>query len=489
MGHVFGRSTLVRSPGPALGVVLVATLVAASCTGGDPAGDAGRPTPPPAASSQEPPAVSPAPSFSLALELRDVSAHGAEGRIPRSALGESAEDVRAAMSEFYSIAFVDPDGWAGGEFTPLFRLFASDVREIAHSDLTDLTLGEAVRTVESVRPMRGEIDVRFLADASERPVAAITRVVFSGIARVGESRGTVSHGGEYVLRRLQGGWRIVGYDVRGRIPALGDASGGPVAARLDPGVPADDVLFILVIGSDARPGQPVTRTRADSLHVVGLNRREAKVSILGIPRDSWVPIPGAGSDKINAALARGGPGLLVQTVERLSGIGIDAYFLTGFEGFKDAVAAVRGIDINVPFPISDRYAHAQFRKGPTHLTAKEALAFARARHDLPNGDFGRSLNQGRLMIAALATLRDQIARGRGMLVRWAVAGAVNLRTDLSLEEMFDLLAAAPSIRPARVRNQVVSGRVGNIGGRSVVLLDGGAYAMFRDLSRDGVLGG
>jgi LCP family protein required for cell wall assembly len=242
-----------------------------------------------------------------------------------------------------------------------------------------------------------------------------------------------------------------------------------------------------VIGSDARPGQPVMRMRADSVHIVGVNRRQGTVSILGIPRDSWVPIPGAGSDKVNAALARGGPELLVDTVERLAGIGIDAYLLTGFEGFKDAVAAIRGIDIRIPFPISDDYAHAQFRRGPTHLTANEALAFARARHDLPNGDFGRSLNQGRLMIAALVTLRDQLSRGRATLVRWAVAGAEHLRTDLSLEEMFDLLAAAPSIRPGLIRNRVVSGRVGSIGGKSVVLLDGGAYAMFRDLARDAVL--
>jgi LCP family protein required for cell wall assembly len=212
--------------------------------------------------------------------------------------------------------------------------------------------------------------------------------------------------------------------------------------------------------------------------------------VLGIPRDSWVPIPGAGSSKINAALVRGGPQLVVETVERLTGIRIDAYVLTGFAGFQDVVGAVGGIDIRIPYPVSDRYAHAQFRSGPEHLTGNEALQYSRARHALADGDFGRSLNQGRVLIAALATLREAVRdRGVAALLPWAVAGARYLHTDLSLVDMFELLLAAPAIDPARVRNEVASGRVGSVGGSSVVFLDGGAYARFRDLARDGLLGG
>jgi anionic cell wall polymer biosynthesis LytR-Cps2A-Psr (LCP) family protein len=148
---------------------------------------------------------------------------------------------------------------------------------------------------------------------------------------------------------------------------------------------------------------------------------------------------------------------------------------------------VRGIDIRIPFPITDRYAHAQFDRGPAHLTGNDALAFARARHDLRNGDFGRSLNQGRLLIAALATMREQLERGRAVLLRWALAGAEHLRTDLTIEELFDLVASAPAIEPSHVRNAVVTGRVGSIAGKSVVLLDRGAHAMFRDLARDAML--
>jgi LCP family protein required for cell wall assembly len=202
-----------------------------------------------------------------------------------------------------------------------------------------------------------------------------------------------------------------------------------------------------------------------------------------------VPIPGAGSGKINAALVRGGPELLVQTVERLTGIPIDAYVLTGFAGFEALIGGVRGIDITIPSPVHDRYAHAQFDAGREHLTGNEALAYARARHALPNGDFGRSLNQGRIIIAALDTLRDSVARrGPAAAFPWVVAAARELQTDLSLGDVVDLLLAAPAFDPERIRNDVATGRVGSVGGLSVVFLDGGAYAQFRDLGRDGVLG-
>jgi anionic cell wall polymer biosynthesis LytR-Cps2A-Psr (LCP) family protein len=180
---------------------------------------------------------------------------------------------------------------------------------------------------------------------------------------------------------------------------------------------------------------------------------------------------------------------VVQTVERLTGISIDAYVLTGFEGFERIVDEIGGIDIDIPYPISDRYAHARFGAGPEHLSANEALAFSRARHALANGDFGRSLNQGRLLIAALATLRESVSsRGIAALFPWAVAGARRLHTDLSFGDIIDLLLAAPAFAPGRVSNDIATGRVGSVGGQSVVFLDGGAFAKFRDLARDGVLG-
>jgi hypothetical protein len=93
------------------------------------------------------------------------------------------------------------------------------------------------------------------------------------------------------------------------------------------------------------------------------------------------------------------------------------------------------------------------------------------------------------MIAALATLRREDAEGSAAVVPWALAAARNVVTDLSLTEMFELLVAAPAFQPRLVRNAVAGGHGGSIAGKSVVVLDSRAHAMFRDLGRDGMLGG
>ena len=74
-----------------------------------------------------------------------------------------------------------------------------------------------------------------------------------------------------------------------------------------------DVVWILAVGSDARPGQDMLRSRGDALQLVGLNAKTGAATAIGIPRDSWVNI-GYGSNKVNAALAFGGPDLLGQAV-------------------------------------------------------------------------------------------------------------------------------------------------------------------------------
>ena len=67
------------------------------------------------------------------------------------------------------------------------------------------------------------------------------------------------------------------------------------------------MLWILALGSDARPGQNITRQRADAIQMVGVNLETGDAVSIGVPRDSWVPIPGYGSDRVNAALTAGGP--------------------------------------------------------------------------------------------------------------------------------------------------------------------------------------
>lgn len=468
----------------ATALAAVVAMLAAGCTAdNEVAGPAAPAEPTTGGPSPEPSPSPPRPAFELVVDVRDLRGEGVNGPIRPKRLRGSAAAVAETITELYSIGFVDPAAWGGGSFPALGRLFSASARPADGRPVRSLTLGRAARELEAVKPRRATVDLRFLADAKDRPIVAVATVRFDGVGFSTDGRRPIRHDGRFTLRRLNGRWRIVSYDVRAR--AVGEKTTGSFV----PGLPARGPMFVLVIGSDARPGQSVSATRADAIHIVGVNPRKGRASVLGIPRDSWVPIPGGGTDKINAALARGGPDLMVQTVERLTGISFDAYVLTGFQGFQDIVAAIGGVDIVLPFPVRDRWAHARLDKGKTHLTARQALAFARARHALADGDFGRSRNQGRFLVAALATLRTSFAtRGGAALIPWAAAGARNLRTDLTVSDIFDLLLAAPAFDPDRVRTDVVPGRVGSAGDRSVVFLSSAAQARFRDLARDGLLG-
>src|SRR5690606_35602853 len=105
--------------------------------------------------------------------------------------------------------------------------------------------------------------------------------------------------------------------------------------------------IVAVVGSDARPNERRDATRADSIHFVGLDG-SGKAGVVGVPRDSWVPIAGGGRNKINAALALGGPGAMMETFADLTGLEFDGYLLTGFAGFESLIDILGGLDIDVP---------------------------------------------------------------------------------------------------------------------------------------------
>lgn len=458
---------------------LVLALVVASCTGdGEPSPTT---TAPPASGSSAPGPGTP----DLRMRLVRISGKTTDGTVRPADVAAPAEAIRRDLEDLYETAFLAPTL----DRSALLAHFSGEARAQAGHDLDHLTLGPVRAELDDVVPERSTLDLTFVTDANGNPLGAFAATDFAASAVSGSADAPIRQRGEFVLRKSNGDWRIVSYDVRGRVPRPAQMEPSTSRTAFAPGLPSNDPLFVLVIGSDARPGRSALNARADSIHIVGVNPRLGRVSVLGIPRDSWVSIPGSGTNKINAALVRGGPELLVRTVERLSDIHIDAFVLTGFVGFERLIDAVGGVDIKIPYPIDDSAAGAHFGRGPEHLNRDEALAFSRARHDVPAGDFSRSLNQGRLMIAALATLREQVARGRlDALLPWVLAGGRFLQTDLSLGQIFELLLAAPGFEPARTRNEVASGSGTTIGGLSVVVLGERARALFRDLRGDAVLG-
>ncbi|MEX0755369.1 MAG: LCP family protein [Actinomycetota bacterium] len=264
---------------------------------------------------------------------------------------------------------------------------------------------------------------------------------------------------------------------------------GKVRAGYVPDLESDEPIFILAIGSDARvdDGTAVEKGLGDSIHIIGINPKKKAVTILGFPRDSWVDIPCFGQGKINNALASGGPECMVETMERLTGIKIDYWMLTSFDGVKDGVDEIGRLTLEIPFPMNDPYAKSDFSPGTYDLRGYDVLAFGRDRKSFGQGDFARSENQGRIMVAALAQFRSEFAEDPSRLLDWVGAGMRNVDTDLSLDELVRFGFAATSFNPEKVENIVVPGSIGMEGEQSVVFITNAARPIYADMKKDGVV--
>ncbi|MGB0100272.1 MAG: LCP family protein [Nocardioides sp.] len=230
-----------------------------------------------------------------------------------------------------------------------------------------------------------------------------------------------------------------------------------------------DVVWILAVGSDARPGEDMLRSRGDALQLVGMNTKTGAATAIGIPRDSWVPIPGHGSNRVNAALYFGGPQLLGQTVGNLVGIQPDYVFVTRFPFFEDMVDDIGGISVSNPRAFSDSNLKPKgFTAGKVRLDGYGAMAFARIRKTLPGGDFDRSANQQRVLRGIQARVRER-ADAPGFIERGVLTVLQHMRTDLPPAELFRLAQAMAQVDPSKITNCVVQGNIGSVGEASVVI--------------------
>lgn len=264
------------------------------------------------------------------------------------------------------------------------------------------------------------------------------------------------------------GWRIVG----GEWPSLS------IAAYFGNGP-----RHVAVVGSDARPGQTVDRTRADSIHFVSLDGSGGG-AVVGLPRDSFVPVPGLGTMKITGSLARGGPETMMEAFADLTELPLEGYVLTGFAGFEELLGSVLGgVEVEVPFAINDRWAHVALSAGRQMLNGAEALGFARARKTVPGGDFTRSEHQGMILLAAASTVK---AMGYRAIPGLMEAAQEHLITDLTPEQLLTFSAMAISADLDSVPNVVAPGSTGTAGGASVVFLADSTQELWADLA-DGLL--
>jgi polyisoprenyl-teichoic acid--peptidoglycan teichoic acid transferase len=240
-------------------------------------------------------------------------------------------------------------------------------------------------------------------------------------------------------------------------------------------------LFIAVLGSDTRQGPPDGGGgRCDAIHIVGINPAAKAGTILNFPRDSYVPVPGFGTTKINAACTRG-PESMVGALKSLTGIPIQYYVITEFSHFRALIDELGGITVNVPYPMRDSPSGAHFNTaGPTPMNGTQALAFSRNRKDTPRGDFSRTENQGIVIRDALGKFRAEAADPH-RIFDYVRVGRRHTRSTVPLGDLVKLALLAKDIDPANIRNHTIAGSSGSAGGASVVFLaPGDTFARVKD---------
>lgn len=212
----------------------------------------------------------------------------------------------------------------------------------------------------------------------------------------------------------------------------------------------------LLVGSDSRAGLSeeqeqglatggeVGDARTDTIILVHIPP-SGRTTLVSLPRDSYVSIPGYGQDKLNASFAFGGAPLLTRTVEIATGLRIDHYAEIGFSGFASVVDALGGIDVCVPQAIVDPLAGLDIPAGCQELDGPQALGFVRSRATAL-ADIDRMNNQ-RLFLSALLEKATSPATLANPFALWPMARntAGSLTVD-SGDHIWDLARLAWALR-------------------------------------------
>ncbi len=296
-----------------------------------------------------------------------------------------------------------------------------DISRLAPSAASDPT----VRRTDKLR-QRPTKDISPAARSRRRRRLAITIASIVGVLVIAGAVGAYAY------------MRVITNKINGAFnsdPTIAQALGGQTASA--PGEP----FYMALMGSDTRHGQKQQRT--DTIIVARVDPKNKKISMISIPRDSRVAIPGQWTTKINAAAVYGGPALVIKTLKQLTGLPITHYVNISFYGFKDVVDAIGGVWVDVPIEIYDTQAsafgkaYATVHKGYQKLDGKHALTFVRTRHTMADSDYGRMRNQ-QTFIKALA---GQALSLSNVFNATSIINAVasNLDTDLSPSQLADLV--------------------------------------------------
>lgn len=223
-------------------------------------------------------------------------------------------------------------------------------------------------------------------------------------------------------------------------------------------ISAQDKVNILVMGVDERSDDV---GRSDTMFVLTVDTQTKSVSLLSIPRDTRLKIPGHGWDKINHAYAYGGHKLSQQAVEGLLGIPIDHYVLINFKGFQKIVDAVGGIDVDVekrmhyedPYDGTDGLV-IDLRPGVQHMDGRTAIQYVRYRDE--EGDIGRIQRQQKFIKALFKEVSSPSVIPRiPSLIREISA---TVKSDMSTAEMINLASILNDAYKQGLKTDMVPGK-------------------------------
>ncbi|MEJ5867428.1 LCP family protein [Pseudokineococcus sp. 5B2Z-1] len=285
---------------------------------------------------------------------------------------------------------------------------------------------------------------------------------------------------------------VVATTVAGAVVVAG-AAGAAVVAHLDGNITSVEVdsvlgddrpeaaptaagetgpLNVLVMGSDDRSqlreggqafGGDIGGGGSDTTLLVHLSGDRERAVAVSIPRDSMVEVPGCGDPRgedrtrlamFNSALAEGGPACAIATVEANTGVRIDHFAVVDFDGFQDVVNALGGVEVCLPEAVQDPKSHLDLPAGVSRVSGEQALAYVRARYNVPGtegSDIGRIGRQQQFLSSVVQEVTSAgILLRPDRLVRFLDAATESLTTDPGLDsvgELTRLAQSASGLRP------------------------------------------
>ena len=217
---------------------------------------------------------------------------------------------------------------------------------------------------------------------------------------------------------------------------------------------ANEPFYLLLMGTDGSNERAASEQyagdqfRSDSIILTRIDPVGKKVTMVSLHRDTLVDMGEYGQNKLNAAHAIGGPAMTVETVSKLAGVPISHYAEINFDGFKDVVDALGGVEVDVPMTIDDADAGGYVEAGVQNLNGDQALILCRARHaydDFGDGDSYRAANQ-RLVLAAIA--KKVLAADVATMAGTVQALSQYVTTDLEITDIVGLAQALQGLDPS-----------------------------------------